>query len=72
MRLAILQDKLTKPTEILCEINLDARDSFFLECLAEHLANQAAASGAMPRRLKKALGTLHVGGRAAKSPLKRS
>lgn len=41
--------------ELVVEIRLDAHGSFFVECLAEHIVNQAAASDQLRRSIKNAV-----------------
>jgi len=53
MRLAF-GDALTSNEQFL-EIRLDARGSFFLECLAEHLADQAPAWNRLRQSIGEAL-----------------
>lgn len=48
-----------KAPEVAIEINLDAKSSFFVECLAEQIMNQAAASGQL-RNVREAVASVHL------------
>jgi hypothetical protein len=47
--------------EVVLEINLDANGSFFVECLAEHIVNQAARSEELRNCIREAVESLHLG-----------
>jgi hypothetical protein len=47
--------------EAVLEIHLDANGSFFVECLAEHIVNQAAASDQLRNCIREAVESVHIG-----------
>jgi hypothetical protein len=47
--------------EVVLVINLDARGSFFVECLAEHIVNQAATSDRLRDSIREAVESVHTG-----------
>jgi hypothetical protein len=47
--------------ELVLEINLDAQGSFLVECLAEHIVNQAATSVELRNCIREAVESLHSG-----------
>jgi hypothetical protein len=47
--------------EVVLEINLDAHGSFFVECLAEHIVNQAAKSEQLRASIRQAVESLNLG-----------
>ena len=49
------------PNELVLEIKLDPHCSFFVECLAEHIVNQAAASDQLRATICQAVESLHLG-----------
>ena len=61
MKRTARREKPQSPNEVVIEINLDANGSFFVECLAEHIVNQVAASGALRQTIKEAVESAQVG-----------
>jgi len=49
------------PHELVLEIKLDPHCSFFVECLAEHIVNQAAASDRLRATIREAVESSHRG-----------
>ena len=47
--------------EVVVEINLDVQGSFFVECLAEHIVNQAARSTELRKCIREAVESTQVG-----------
>jgi hypothetical protein len=47
--------------EAVLEIHLDANGSFFVECLAEHIVNQAATSDQLRNCIREAVESVHIG-----------
>ena len=56
-----LHAKPATDNEVVLEINLDARGSFFVECLAEHIVNQAATSQQLRKSIRDAVESLQMG-----------
>lgn len=50
-----------KAHEVVIQINLDANGSFFVECLAEHIVNQAATSELLRNCIREAVESVHTG-----------
>jgi hypothetical protein len=55
------QAKRAAENEVVLEINLDAHGSFLIECLAEHIVNQAATSVQLRDSIRQAVESLHLG-----------
>jgi hypothetical protein len=51
--------KATAANEVVLVINLDARGSFLVDCLAEHIVNQAATSEQLRSSIRDAVASLH-------------